>query len=523
MDADESGQPEVGGQVAGVRVDDEGLTLPAALTGVLDVEIGDHRVWSFAADRFDDVGRRKRHVPWPKVLRRFLDGRARVVLREHVSQRVCFDDEVSFGSGTEEIRVEDAEGRALAVTKYGRLNRPFDGVGREAVDSYLDEVEKVLHVLQEDCHVPAFISFGTLLGAVRTGRLIGHDVDVDLGYLSAYDHPADMIRETYRVERALKARGYTVRRENGGFLALYFTQSDGAVRNLDIFACWTVGEWLHQVHDIRARLPRSVVEPIGEIELEGRTWPAPAKPEALLEAAYGPGWRVPDPAFEFSAPPSRQRRMQGWLGGMRADRDRWMGWYGRPGHRDTAEEPSTFARWVAERDSGPFVADLGCGTGGDAVWFARAGREVLAVDFVPAAVRATTEAAEAAGVPVRVENLSFCDLRHALGLGARLSRRERPLVYARGLLHELDPVARSQFWRTLEMATVGGGRAYLEFDAVNAPGADRRVRRGGRRGRAADPFTVVRTVQRRGGRVLEREDVVEDDRPRCRMVVTWER
>lgn len=504
-------------------VDIHGLHLPKRVSGVLDVEIGDHRVWSFQADRHDDADEDGlRLIPWPEVLTRFLDGRARVVVREHVSGKARLDVEVQLGSGTGEVQIRDAEGRSLAVTKYGRLNRPFDGADRTAVEGYLDECEKVLAVLRDDCGLPAFISFGTLLGAVRNGRLIGHDVDVDLGYLSDYEHPADVMRESFRVERALTAAGYRCKRENGGFLALYFTQSDGVLRNLDVFACWRVGEWLYQVHDIRERLPRSSVVPLREIELEGRSWPAPNRPEDLLQAAYGPGWRVPDPAFEYTAPRARARRIGGWLGGLRADRDRWMGYYGRKGRLAPPTEPSDFARWAAERmPEDAYVVDLGCGTGGDAVWFGQRGHRVLAVDFVPAAVRVAAETADAAGVPVEVEQANLYDLRHALGLGARLSRQAPVTVYARGLLSDLNPHGKSSFWRLVTMAGVGGGRLLLEFDSIVA--MDGRRVGPGRRKRRLDPMRVIRTVQRQGGVVVDREDVSGESGPKCRMMVEWQR
>lgn len=46
--------------------------------------------------------------------------------------------------------------------------------------------------------------------------------------------------------------------------------------------------------------------------------------------------------------------------------------------------------------------DIACGEGADAVWLARHGWEVTAVDFAPAALERTQAAAEAAGVADRI-------------------------------------------------------------------------------------------------------------------------
>ena len=49
----------------------------------------------------------------------------------------------------------------------------------------------------------------------------------------------------------------------------------------------------------------------GSCELGGRPMPVPARPEKLLEATYGPGWRVPDPAFKFTTPPTHRPGARG--------------------------------------------------------------------------------------------------------------------------------------------------------------------------------------------------------------------
>ena len=56
--------------------------------------------------------------------------------------------------------------------------------------------------------IDAFPAYGTLLGAVREGRLIGHDSDADLGYVSEHTHPVDVVRESFRLQRALADMGY---------------------------------------------------------------------------------------------------------------------------------------------------------------------------------------------------------------------------------------------------------------------------------------------------------------------------
>lgn len=508
------GRPAREHRVEVVSVGDDGLVLHGAEGVICDVLFDGERVWGFTATprHRDEEGRYV--VPWPPVLRSFLEGTTQVQVRSHQTGEVYHEALASFGSGEGRVRVVDSQGRQLAVTKYGRLNRPFDTIEPGTKEQYLDQVEEVLAVLREECGLDAFVTWGTLLGAVRSGRLIGHDVDADLAYYSEHEHPADLIRESFRVERALRRHEWRVRRENGAFLALFFPQADGTTRNLDVFACWRTEDWLYLVHDVRARLPRSAIVPLGTVELEGRSFPAPAQPDLLLEAAYGPGWRVPDPSFKFGPSPARQRRVTGWLGGLRKERDAWASLQASTG---PGEDPSPFAHWAVDRDdTSSLLVDLGCGTGTDALWFAGSGRPTLGVDFVQGAVRKAAAAATERNVPAEFECLNLYDLRAVLALGARLAHREPVTLYARQLLCELRGRARDDFWRVADMALRRGGRLLLEVHTapadlganVHCPGIT--------------PAEVVATARARGAQVLESEEAPDaDGAPLRRMLVEW--
>jgi SAM-dependent methyltransferase len=510
--------------MAEARVTADAVHVPAGMEGSVDVRFDGRRVWSVAAADGEAAGDGTVSVPWPEALRRFLDGRAEVVLRHHQEDLELFRGELAFGTGQGRVRVQDDAGRPLAVTKYGRLNRPFDAVGQDVVDDYLDRVDEALEVLAE-CGLQGYVCWGTLLGAVRAGRIIGHDVDADIGYLSPHTTMADVIRESFRVERALRARGWQVVRENAGFLALFVEQPDGARRNLDVFAGWIVDGWFHQVHDLRARLPRSAIEPLSTVELEGRAFPAPADPAAWLEAAYGPGWRTPDPAFSFPHDRATKRRIQGWLGGLRGRRDAWGKAYGAPD--EAGDAPSEFARWVAEQESDPttLLVDLGCGRGNDALWFAGRGREVWGVDVVPSVVRRATRRARRDDLPVGFEELNFADLRHALMLGARLARSGPVTLYSRRLVGDLRPEVEGNLWRTVEMAMRAGGRLFLEF--VTGPVPAGAPGHAGPRLPGAPADRVVEEIARRGGRVVVQEDLEEPVEPAganvCRLIAEWSR
>ena len=121
-----------------------------------------------------------------------------------------FDEEVTLGSSADRIAVVDASGRPLGIDKSNRITTTFDTRDRDQTAPLLDSTEQVLSALLE-AGVDAFPVYGTLLGAIREQDFIGHDSDVDLGYVSRHTHPLDVIRESYRLQRYLRERGYSDR------------------------------------------------------------------------------------------------------------------------------------------------------------------------------------------------------------------------------------------------------------------------------------------------------------------------
>ena len=509
-----------------LSVDDQGLSFCADDGEVLDVVFDDRRVWSLAADDFPLGRSAVRRAEWPEPIRRHLDGRARVELRPHVGGPSLGVVEARFGSGSGRVQIVDSSGRPVALTKWGRLNRTFETSDRSVVEGYLDQVEAVLEVLCTDAGRPAFLAFGSLLGAVREGKLIGHDVDVDLGYFSEFDHPADVILEGFRIERVLRAKGYDPVRENGGFLALFLPQLDGTRRNLDIFTAFCNDGMLFQVHDIAVEGSEADVLPLSTVEFEGRKMPAPAKPEVFLQGAYGPDWRVPNPAFEFTTPRSDKRRIGGWFGGLRERRDFWGRQYAVEANR-IPSDPSQFARWVADQESPGPLTDVGCGNGRDARFFAELGYDVTGLDLVPNASRRVLKGMEPDHRP-RVLPFNLESLRHTLAAGARISFSPEPVtLYGRFLLHALSESARQHFWRFASMALRSGGRCYLEFRTEED--STRHKVFGEHYRRYLDPELVVAEAGAAGGRVLHLEQSLglsplEDEDPHlCRMILEWNR
>ena len=504
-----------------LRVDDEHLWLPRHTKRgtTYDVLVNGRHVWSVQpAER----------VAWPSAMRRYLKGRAAIEVREHVSGTVVGRAEHAFAGNTErEVSITDAHGNDLVLDKWGRMTRPLSTEAGDALEELLDHVDRLLDDLRTKAGVPAFICYGTLLGAVRNGKLIGHDNDVDVAYVSEHPHPVDVVREGFAVERALRESGWEVRRGSGVRLNVRITMSDGTMRFIDVFTAHWVEGVLFIPSDTGFRLPRETILPLGTVELHGRTMPAPADPERLLAATYGESWRVPDPSFVYTTPRWLSRRLGGWFGGLATHRKHWDT-FNATARKVVPREPSPFARWVARKyPSDRPLVDLGTGTGRDARYFAeKHGRPVLALDYSTGAVRRGSRMAARRGIPVSFELFNAYDTRAVLALGAKLARDEPPVdLYVRFTLHDLDHPGRENVYRLASMALRRGGLLFLEFRTSQDRGRPHTF--GEHTRRYLKPAAVVRQIEAAGGRVVHRREgtglapLRAEDPHMCRIVATW--
>lgn len=356
--------------------------------------------------------------------------------------------------------------------------------------------------------------------------MIGHDNDADVAYLSEHTHPFDVIRESRALRRKVTDLGWPVSELSSAAFKVWLPLPDGRRCGIDVFSSFYVGGTFHLMGSLRRDLPRSAIVPLGTVVLEGVTMPAPADPARFLAACYGPGWRVPDPAFSFDHDPADIRRMDSWFRQHRRGHRYWSDFYRSGRAKELPQEESGFAHWVNERLPEPVhLLDMGCGGGQDAVWFAERGHDVVAMDISLEARETTARRAAERGVDCGTHPLNLEHLRRVLGLGARLARSPRPrAMYARGMVDVLSPHGRTNLWRMASMSLRGGGALHVEFRTPAAGGGRSPY---GRRARMrVDPDVVIREIEAAGGRVHERVtgrdlDPAAGRAEICRLVARW--
>lgn len=512
-----------------VTIDAKGIRLSAAYDGPLDVLIGGHRAWSFSTGRDAVPARSGLFVAWPHKLAVLLIGQADVEVVPHNGGAALFSDSVRFNGSSEPLRLVDELGNPLAFDKGGHLQRTFSNFSADSRAELIEAARRVVVDLTEKCGLDAYLCYGGLLGAARTGQMIGHDSDLDLAYLSKYTHPFDIIQEARGIERTMTDAGWKLARMSAANFKIWVPLANGKRAGVDVFGSFHINDHFHMTGSLRGRLDRDAIVPLGEIDLEGVPFPAPADLTRFLEFTYGPTWQVPDPAFHFDHPPANVRRMSHWFRGTRVRLAHWTDFYKGPEHRRVPSAPSLFAHWAHERmAAGSPVVELGSGTGRDAIWLAQQGHRVLASDYCGPARLALTAAARAANVriPWRVINLE--SLKSSLVAATRIAHEPDPRhIYARGLIDALAPTGRVGLWRFCALAGRRGGLTFLEFRTAANQGDRMFFAPHGRT--FAEPGEIVAEIEAAGGRIVEQArgrklaPLDGEDPIICRLVVSWDK
>ncbi|GAA1924271.1 methyltransferase domain-containing protein [Nocardioides hwasunensis] len=489
------------------RVDDDGLHLERGFDGALDVHFDGWRGWSVAVED----GPEPVTVAWPKRLRSRLDGTSLVTIT--VDEVEVFREEVTFGAGEGRVELVDRFGNPVIIDKWGLTQRIFE-TRREggAVEAMTAMAERVLGVMRDACGIEGWIGFGTLLGAARSGKVIGHDSDIDLCFLSEKQTPAEMAVEMWGIARALVDAGITVKHKTASFITVVYDAPDGGEDGIDIYTCFYVGDLLHETATVRERVPRSAILPLRALEFEGRDMPAPADPDRMLAVSYGPGWQVPDPSFRHL--PSREvlDRFDGWFSSVMTHRRDWTAYNGEVGA--AGMRPSPFAQWVVEQlelrgdePDGLRVLDVGSGSSADLRAYHRAGCKAIGYDYAHPGKHALggkeIDLPESVGRRV----LNLLNERDVLAVGALAARQKGPkVVTARRVLEAVPPRSRDQLWRFASMTLSEGGRAFVE-GVSRSPAQCRAAqeRTGTPRLWPVDPHDVAADVRASGGRVVLRE------------------
>jgi len=180
------------------------------------------------------------------------------------------------------------------MTATHGVRRTFRFMSQEERKEMIIEMCVLMEKLKEISNYVC-LGYGGVLGAVRDGRLIDHDDDLDvvIGFLPEVAGSRE------------KAQNLVVDFIKG---SLNFHAAPYSDSHVQVFAKkWGVDIFIGMISDEvvyfrpvpRQGIPMNDIFPVSIIELEGIKCRAPANPKKYLEWYYGENWMVPDRYFSF--------------------------------------------------------------------------------------------------------------------------------------------------------------------------------------------------------------------------------
>lgn len=451
-----------------MQVSAEGIvigTLPTTCLSV-DVAFDSHRVWTVELRKLAEPT--PGIVQWPSPLTPLLIGTTTVTVTDSASGDEFFRDEVQFSADSARTQITNGHGTHLAINKWGDLAPDLAELSPLTLERLLSSTESLIEKLQDLGYRP-FVVGGTLLGAVREGKLLPHDDDADIAFLSQHTNPVDVAAESFALGHELKSLGYEFARHSAAHIQLFFRDTNGIVEyHIDIFSAFFTDDGnINQPFHVRGPFGVNQMLPFSTVKIDGVEFPAPADPESWLVINYDENWRTPIPGYRLMTPEATVRRFDNWFGGFNFRREFWSHWFEEVDDRTNSWV--TGKDWIASQDfKSATVLDLGCGAGDLAQQLAvdHPAMRVIGVDYSPAALSRARESVLATNVQFRHLNLNRLE---SLGIVVDASITGPFDVTANNLLEQIDHQARQNVLRIARMALRGGGSAYATSYAMHAP------------------------------------------------------
>ena len=332
--------------------------------------------------------------------------------------------------------------------------------------------QRTRKILADEFGYDVFFVYGTLLGAVREGGYIGHDVDFDAAYVSKETGGRAAAAEFQQIALTLVEHGLDV---DAHVTALHITDPESPGHRIDLF---------HTFFDDAGvlRFPFGVAgsstvtrddwQGTKSVDFPGGSGLVPVNDEQMVAHLYGEDWRNPKPGFNWNLDRT-DSAPEGNLTPEQRTKVYWANFYSR--NRYTSG--STFFEFVNAQPGLPQnVLDIGCGDGRDSCAFGAAGRTVLGVDQSPVGIEHASAHAAEVGLADKVA-FRTCDVADTDDVGRAMDQFEEksagPVAfYMRFFLHAIPEQVQADLMKAIDTHARPGDWLVAEFrtdkDEANA-------------------------------------------------------
>lgn len=205
--------------------------------------------------------------------------------------------------------------KILAYLKYFITCYPSNSRTRKQVQLNGIETIKKLHDILDDCNCIFHIDMGTLLGIIRDGKLIRHDLDIDIAVHAANVDSINEIQKKLIQNNCIHKYRYSI--DTIGIVEdSYFL--NGIKFDINYYSYLdekSICYLFYQEQDKKyednkfdvVRLSCSKIEEITKIAFMNFYINVPKNSEKYLSERYGQNWRIPDKSYIYWKGPSAEK------------------------------------------------------------------------------------------------------------------------------------------------------------------------------------------------------------------------
>lgn len=194
------------------------------------------------------------------------------------------------------------------IDHWGRPAWWFKDFPDTHLDALVRRMKEIETIFKVEFDLQLYLTYGTLLGATRNQNFIGHDVDIDLAYVSKARSAAGVLRERDRITDFFAAFGIVSAAPNHGRFLLRgaeFPETGSAPHGIEIYTSFVTQGAYYCYPCLPGWLSGRQIKPFSSVVLRGTTFAAPNRTEEWLASHYGDNWRTPVGPSEYRENPTR--------------------------------------------------------------------------------------------------------------------------------------------------------------------------------------------------------------------------
>jgi len=176
----------------------------------------------------------------------------------------------------------------------------------------LKDMKELMTFFRKECGVYTYLTYGSLLGAIRERDVISRDTDYDIAYFSKGTTIEEVREELKRICTILVNNKMLGKVWHKGGQTVHPTldrlydlsgqmhvQAPNKTIHIDVYTSFCLNGKFHMSYGIHGHLNKSEIVPFGQSSIRGIEFVTPKNPEAILKFMYGKDWKIPQEGYKY--------------------------------------------------------------------------------------------------------------------------------------------------------------------------------------------------------------------------------